>query len=126
MDIHERPRLKIIESDKEYQEALEAIKDLMDLGISDENEDYMEVLSLVIEKYEEEKGYKLDDEKVDAIDMIAYYLSEQGLPQKSLIPILGPASRVSEIMNKKRKLSLSQIENLHSHLNIPYELLMKR
>lgn len=126
MEIQERPKLKIIESHKEYQEALEAIKDLMDSGISDENEDYLEVLSLIIEKYEEENGYKLDYENVDAIDVITYYLSEQGLPQKSLIPILGPASRVSEIMNKKRKLSLTQIANLHSHFKIPYELLMKR
>jgi len=125
MEIQERPRLKIIESEKEYQQALDAIKGIMDSGISDENEDYLEVLSLIIEKYEEEKGYKLDDENVDAIDVISYYLSEHGLAQKSLIPILGPASRVSEIMNKKRKLSLTQIENLHSYFKIPFELLMK-
>ena len=124
MEIQEKPKLKIIESDKEYHEALEAIKGLMDSGISEEDEDYMEVLSLLVEKYEEEKGYKLDDKNVDAVDVISYYLSENGLPQKSLIPVLGPASRVSEIMNRKRKLSLTQIENLHSNFKIPYELLM--
>jgi HTH-type transcriptional regulator/antitoxin HigA len=124
MEIQEKPKLKIIESDKEYHEALEAIKGLMDSGISEEDEDYMEVLSLLVEKYEEEKGYKLDDKNVDAVDVISYYLSENGLPQKSLIPVLGPSSRVSEIMNRKRKLSLTQIENLHSNFKIPYELLM--
>jgi HTH-type transcriptional regulator/antitoxin HigA len=126
MEIQEKPKLKIIESDKEYHEALEAIKGLMDSGISEEDEDYMEVLSLLVEKYEEEKGYKLDDKNVDAVDVISYYLSENGLPQKSLIPVLGPASRVSEIMNRKRKLSLTQIENLHSNFKIPYELLMRQ
>lgn len=124
MEIQDRPRLKIIENDKEYDEALEAVKSLMDSEISDE--DYLEVLSLLIEKYEEEKGYKLQDKNVDAVDVINYFLSEHGLPQKSLVPILGPASRVSEIMNRKRKLSLTQIENLHNQFKIPYELLMNQ
>ncbi|WP_373520889.1 type II toxin-antitoxin system HigA family antitoxin [Aquiflexum sp.] len=126
MEIQDRPRLKIIENDNEYDEALKAIKSLMDSGLSEENEDYLEVLSLIVEKFEEEKGYKLEDNNVDAVDIISYYLSEHELPQKSLIPILGPASRVSEIMNRKRKLSLTQIENLHTHFKIPYQLLMKQ
>lgn len=125
MEIQDRPRLKIIENDNEYDEALEAIKSLMDSGLSEENEDYLEVLSLLVEKFEEEKGYKLEDDHVDAVEIISYYLSEHGLPQKSLVPILGPASRVSEIMNRKRKLSLTQIENLHTQFKIPYQLLMK-
>jgi len=126
MEIQDRPRLKIIENDKEYDEALEAIKSLMVAGVAEENEDYLEVLSLLVEKFEEEKGYKLEDDHVDAVEIISYYLSEHGLPQKSLVPILGPASRVSEIMNRKRKLSLTQIENLHAHFKIPYQLLMKQ
>lgn len=126
MEIQDRPRLKIIENDNEYDEALEAIKSLMDAGVSEENEDYLEVLSLLVEKFEEEKGYKLENNSFDAVDIISYYLSEHGLPQKSLVPILGPASRVSEIMNRKRKLSLTQIENLYTHFKIPYEFLMKQ
>lgn len=126
MEIQDRPRLKIIENDKEYDEALEIINSLMGSGVSEENEDYLEVLSLLVEKFEEEAGYKLVDENVDAVDIISYYLSEHGLPQKSLVPILGPASRVSEIMNRKRKLSLTQIENLHNQFKIPYQMLMKQ
>lgn len=125
MKLKNMPRLKIIENDNEYDEALEAIKSLMNSGLSEENEDYLEVLSLLVEKFEEEKGYKLEDDHVDAVEIISYYLSEHGLPQKSLVPILGPASRVSEIMNRKRKLSLTQIENLHTQFKIPYQLLMK-
>jgi antitoxin component HigA of HigAB toxin-antitoxin module len=49
MEIQDRPRLKIIENDKEYDEALEAIKSLMDSGVAEENEDYLEVLSLLVE-----------------------------------------------------------------------------
>ncbi|WP_194975117.1 helix-turn-helix domain-containing protein [Aquiflexum lacus] len=126
MKLQDTPRLKIIENDKEYDEALEAIKSLMDSGVAEENEDYLEVLSLLVEKFEEEAGYKLVDENVDAVDIISYYLSEHSLPQKSLVPILGPASRVSEIMNRKRKLSLTQIENLHNQFKIPYDLLMRQ
>lgn len=124
MKLQDRPRLKIIENDNEYDEALEAVKSLMNSEISDE--DYLEVLSVLIEKYEEENGFKLDDKNIDAVDVIKYYLSEHGLPQKSLVPMIGPASRISEIMNRKRKLSLTQIENLHAHFKIPYELLMKQ
>lgn len=128
MLLEERPRLKIIENDREHQVALEAIKTLMGSEIAQgtEDENYLEVLSLLVEKHEEESEYKLDSSQVDAVDVISYYLAENGLKQKDLVPVLGPAGRVSEIMNRKRELSLKQIQNLSRTFSIPLGLLMNQ
>lgn len=128
MELIEKPKLKILENDSEYEQALEYVKHLIDEGIAvsgSEEEDFLEVISLLIEKYEEEKGYKFESLKSDPIDWLNYFLEENGLQQKDLIPALGPASRVSEILNKKRALSLKQIKNLHSYFKIPVQLLIK-
>ncbi|SFT91798.1 transcriptional regulator, XRE family [Algoriphagus locisalis] len=127
METIEKPSLKVIKNDLEYQASLELIKDLLISGVkpdSDE-ENYLEVLSILVEKYEEEKGYKLENSQADSIEILSYYLLEKGLQQKDLIPVLGPASRVSEIMNRKRGLSLKQIKKLNQAYNIPIELLVE-
>jgi HTH-type transcriptional regulator / antitoxin HigA len=128
MELIDKPKLKILESNAEYEQALEYVKYLIDEGFAlpgTEEENTLEVLSVLIEKYEEEKGFKLEDTKSDPIDWLNYYLEENGLQQKDLIPALGPASRVSEILNKKRPLSLRQIKNLRDEFNIPVQLLIK-
>ncbi|MDR7132265.1 HTH-type transcriptional regulator/antitoxin HigA [Algoriphagus sp. 4150] len=126
METIERPSLKVITNELEYQASLELIKDLMSSGVkaNSDNENYLEVLSILIEKYEEEKGYKIESSLADSIEVLNYYLSENGLQQKDLVPVLGPASRVSEIMNRKRSLSLKQIKRLNQAYNIPVELLV--
>ena len=128
MKILERPKLKILENDSEYYQALDFIKYLMAERLVEpdtEEENYLEVISVLIDKYEEEKGYKLDFQKSDPIDWLNYFLEENGFQQKDLIPSLGPASRVSEILNKKRPLSLKQIKNLNSQFKIPVQLLIR-
>lgn len=73
--------LKVIETDTEYQEALDLIKVMLDLGdeksIDAEND--LEVLSILIEKYEEESGYKVNTSQVDAVAVLDYYLTENNL-----------------------------------------------
>ncbi|SEG04521.1 helix-turn-helix domain-containing protein [Algoriphagus boritolerans] len=128
MELIDKPKLKILETNAEYEQALEYVKYLIDEGFAlpgTEEENTLEVLSVLIEKYEEEKGYKLEGLKSDPIDWLNYFLEEKGLQQKDLIPALGPASRVSEILNKKRPLSLRQIKNLRDEFNIPVQLLIK-
>lgn len=121
-----KPKLKVIENESEYQNALKAIKHMMDSGLenSTEEENYLEVLSILIEKYELDNEFKIDPIQLDGIDVLIYFMEENRLQQKDLIPFLGPASRVSEILNKKRKLSLKQIKALHSEFKIPIHLLM--
>ncbi|WP_339755133.1 transcriptional regulator [Algoriphagus aquimarinus] len=120
------PSLKVIESDLEYHASLELIKDIINSGVeaNSDEENYLEVLSILIEKYEEEKGYKVENSNADSIEVLSYYLSENGLQQKDLVPVLGPASRVSKIMNRKRRLSLKQIKNLNQAYHIPVALLL--
>jgi HTH-type transcriptional regulator/antitoxin HigA len=89
-----------------------------------EEENYLKVLAILIEKYEEESGYKVNTSQVDAVAVLNYYLTENNLQQKGLIPMLGPASRVSEIMNRKRKLSLKQIKRINEAFKIPVRLLI--
>jgi len=128
MEILERPKLKILENDSEYYQALDFIKYLMAERLVEpdtEEENYLEVMSVLIDKYEEEKGYKLEYEKSDPVDWLIYFLEENRLQQKDLIPALGPASRVSEILNKKRPLSLKQIKNLNRQFKIPVQLLIR-
>lgn len=120
MELIDKPKLKILESNAEYEQALEYVKYLIDEGFAlpgTEEENTLEVLSVLIEKYEEEKGFKLEVLKSDPIDWLNYFLEENGLQQKDLIPALGTASRVSEILNKKRPLSLRQIKNLRDEFN---------
>jgi HTH-type transcriptional regulator/antitoxin HigA len=128
MKARNKPRLKFIKNDLEYEQALEYVKYLIDEGFAlsgSEEENTLEVLSVLNEKYEEEKGFQLEDLKSDPIDWLNYFLEENGLQQKDLISALGPACSVSEILNKKRPLSLRQIKNLRDEFNIPVQLFIK-
>jgi len=75
MEVLEKPTLKVIVNDLEYQNSLDLIKSLIELGdtLDVEDENYLEVLSILIEKYEGESGYKLDTSYIDAIDVLTYY-----------------------------------------------------
>jgi HTH-type transcriptional regulator/antitoxin HigA len=76
---------------------------------------YCEVLATLIEAYESEH---YPDPPVDPVDAILFRLEQMGLERKALNPILGP-TRVSEILNRRRSLSLDQIQKLHAALGVP-------
>lgn len=120
MKILERP--KLIKNDEEYEEALERIEQIQDAESGTPEGDELELLSLLIENYEEER-YCIKN--ADAIDVIEYYLTENGLKQKDLIGIIGDKALVSKVMNRERNLNLRMITNLHDELGIPLELLIK-
>ncbi len=83
--------------------------------------DELEVLSILIEKYEDEHD---PSGPSDPIEAIKFRMEQQGLTQRDLEPFIGSSGRVSEVLNRKRKLSLRMIKRLHEGLNIPYESLM--
>lgn len=116
--------LKPIKNKKQYEEALAKIHSLMQKELKHNSEKYnlLETLSILIEKYEEE-NYPI--ESPDPIEAIKYKLEVLGLKDSDLKNCLGYSSRVSEIMNKKRKLSLQMIRTIHRKLNIPLESLIK-
>jgi HTH-type transcriptional regulator/antitoxin HigA len=82
--------------------------------------DELDILTTLVEVYEE-IHYKID--VPDPIDAIKFRMEQESLKQKDLISILGSASKVSEILNKKRKLTLNMIRNLHNDLKIPFDSL---
>ena len=81
----------------------------------------MEVLVTLIEVYEQ-KHYPIIS--ADPIEAIKFRMEQQGLCQKDLEPYIGSSGRVSEVLNRKRRLSLKMIKRLHDGLHIPYESLL--
>ena len=83
--------------------------------------DEMEILVTLIEAYEH-KHFPIGD--VDPVEAIKFRMEQQGLTQKDLEPFIGSSGRVSEVLNRKRRLSLQMVKRLHDGLHIPYESLL--
>jgi HTH-type transcriptional regulator/antitoxin HigA len=114
--------LKVIKTEKEYQVAISRLEEIFDSKKGSKESDEIELLSLLIEKYETEK-YPID--LPDPIEAIKFRMEQLGYKQKDLAQAIGLKSRVSEILNKKRKLTLDMIRKLHTTLGIPTEVLLK-
>ncbi|RDH85962.1 MAG: hypothetical protein DIZ80_00355 [endosymbiont of Galathealinum brachiosum] len=116
--------LKVIKSKAEHKLAVERLMALMHLnpasGSNEENE--LEVLSVLIEHYEREQ-FPVD--KPVPLEAIKFRMEQQGLQQKDMLKYFGSASKVSEVLNGKRPLSLSMIRKLHQGLGIPAEVLIQ-
>lgn len=118
-------QLSPIRTEADYEKALKRIDVLMErepeIGSSEGDE--LEILALLVEKYEEQHWQIATP---DPIEAIKYRMQELGLKQKDLIPIIGSKSKVSEVLNHKIGLSLSMISNLSAQLNIPLEVLVPK
>lgn len=114
-------KLKPIKSDRELERALTRIDELWGSKPDTQKGDELDVLMLLVEKYEDEH-YAIPAS--DPIEAIKFLMEQKGLSRKDLEPYTGTSVRVSEILNKKRGLSLSMIKKLHEGLNIPYECLI--
>lgn len=116
--------LKPIKTEAEYKAALSKIESLVgidpDPASAQANE--LEVLSILVEKYESEKFPRLAPDPVTAIE---FRMEQQGLTQRDLIPFIGSRSKVSEILSRKRSLTLPMIRALESGLGIPADVLVK-
>lgn len=118
-------QLSPIRTETDYEKALERIDVLMDLDpeIGSSEGDELEILALLVEKYEDQYWQIAAP---DPIEAIKYRMEEMGLKQKDLVPIIGSKSKVSEVLNHKIGLSLSMISNLSAHLHIPLEVLVPK
>ena len=112
--------IKPIKSEEDYTATLSQIESLMDAKPNTPQMDELEVLTTLIEAYETQH-YVI--EAPDPIEAIKFRMEQDGLKQKDLVSIVGSKSRVSEILNKKRKLTIEMIRNLHKQLHIPVESL---
>jgi HTH-type transcriptional regulator/antitoxin HigA len=111
-----------IKNEIDYTKALHRLEAIFDAKKGTKKGDELEILSILIDKYENDTfsiGFP------DPIEAIKFRMEQMGLKQKDLAEVVKFKSRVSEILNKKRKLSLEMIRNLHLKLNIPTEVLIR-
>ena len=114
--------IKPIKTKKDYELAITRLETLFDAKKGTAKGDELEVLSLVIDKYENDN---FTIELPDPIEAIKFRMEQLGLTQTDLAEVVGQKSRASEILNRKRKLSLEMIRQLHSSWNIPTEVLVQ-
>jgi len=113
--------LKPIKSEKDYRNGLERLEVIFDAQIDTEEGDEAEILSLLIENYENEH-YPI--ESPDPIEAIKIRMEELNMRQKDLVGIIGRKSRVSEILNRKKKLTVDMIRELEKILQISASVLV--
>ena len=115
---------KIIKSEIEYKEALSKLERLIELDppVSSPEADQLELLSLIVSNYEKEK---FPIELPTPIEAIKFRMEQQGLSRKDIEPYIGSRSKVSEVLNGKRPLSLNMIRALSENLGIPAKVLLQ-
>jgi HTH-type transcriptional regulator/antitoxin HigA len=113
-------QVRAIHSEEQYDAYLDEINSL--LGNPDESAQVrLEVLSILVEAYEQEHHEILPP---DPIEVIKFVMDQRGLSVKDLEPYIGKRGRVSEVLNRKRPLTIGMIRKLHSGLGIPADLLI--
>lgn len=113
--------IKVIKTEDDYHQALKRLEKIFHAPVDSKEGDEAEILSILIEKYEDEH-YPI--EAPDPIEAIKFRMEQMGMNKRELADIIGYKSRVSEIFSRKRKLTLKMIRNLHDKLKIPYESLI--
>ena len=113
--------IKVIKNEEDYERALERLEVIFDAPIDSPEGDEAEILSILIEKYEDEH-YPIGPP--DPIEAIKFRMEQMDMKKSDLAKIIGYKSRVSEIFSRKRKLTLQMIRKLHDTLKIPYESLI--
>jgi len=121
----ERVTIRPIHGPREHQVALDTIGRIMALETPDDADLAMlETLAVLVERYEE-KAFPLD--RPSPLDAIRFRMDQLSLTQAQLATLTGlPKSRVSEVLNGKRSLSLEMIRILHEKLRIPADILISR
>src|SRR6476469_5695237 len=114
--------VKPIKTKKDYQQAMQRLEVLFDAKKGSAEGDELEVLGILIEKYENEH---FPVGLPDPIEAIKFRMEQLGYNQVDLAKVVGLKSRASEILNKKRKLSLDMIRRLHDKLHIPTDVLIQ-
>ena len=113
--------IKPIHTAEDYELALQRIEDIFDAEPSSPDADELEVLSILVEDYEN-KNFPID--LPSPLAAIEFRMDQLGMKQNDLARILGSRSHTSEILSGKRSLSINQIRILHRELGIPTSILI--
>jgi len=114
--------LKPIKSEADYRAALKRLEEIFNAEIGTPESDELDILGLMVDDYEN-KHYPID--APDPIEAIKIRMEEMHLKQVDLIPEIGGKSRVSEILNRKRRLTVDMIRKLTTRLNLSASLLIR-
>lgn len=115
--------IRPIRSDADLQSAFRRLEAIFQAEEGTPEADEMEILVTLVEAYEN-KHYPIGP--ADPIEAIKFRMEQQGLTSRDLEAYIGSSGRVSEVLNRKRSLSLRMVKRLHDGLHIPYESLLSR
>jgi HTH-type transcriptional regulator/antitoxin HigA len=113
---------RLIKTEADYEQALGRIEELMGAEPGTPEADELELFATLVEMYEE-AHYPIDFP--DPVDAIRFRMQQAGLKQQDLVPYMGSRGKVSEVLNRKRPLTLSMMRGLHRGLGIPAEVLLQ-
>jgi len=119
---YETMTIKPIKTKKDYQAAMNRLDAIFDSKPGTSTGDELEILTMLIEKYEDEH---VQIDYPDPIEAIKFRMEQMGYTQNDLAKVVGLKSRASELLNKKRKLTLDMIRKLHISLSIPTDVLIQ-
>lgn len=117
-----RNEIKPIRTDADYKQALSEVERLWGAKRGTPKGDHLDVLATLIDAYETEH-YPMDPP--DPVEAIKFRMESQGLTRKDLEPLIGTRTRVAEVLNRKRNLSIEMIRRLHAELGIPADVLIR-
>ena len=115
-------QIKPIKTVEDNLAALARIEQLWDAEPNTPANDELDILTTLVEAFEE-KHFPI--EQADPIEAIKFRMEQQGLSNKDLMPYLGHRGRVTEVLARKRGLSMTMVRRLHEGLDIPLESLVK-
>ena len=114
-------KLRPIRTKADYGRALAEVERLWGAKAGTPRGDRLDILATLIDAYEAEH-YPIDPP--DPVEAIKFRMDQQGLSRKDLEPLIGTRTRVAEVLNRKRNLSVAMIRRLHDHLGISAEVLI--
>ncbi|MEH2327020.1 MAG: transcriptional regulator [Nostoc sp.] len=112
-----------IRTEADYRAALDEIEKLFDAELNTPESDRLEVLTTLVEAYEQ-RHYPI--EVPDPIEAILYYLESRGLSVDELEPVIGSKAEIADILHRKQPLTLEMIRGLHEQLGIPVQILIQQ
>ena len=113
--------IKPIHNESDYKIALARVEELWGAKEDTPEGDELDVLLVLVEHYET-KNYQMPPS--DPVNAILFLMDQMNLTRKDLEEFLGPRSRVSDVLNRKRSLTINQVIKLHKGLHIPYDSLI--